>query len=602
MRVFKNFGIFVALIIGAWFVLGSHPVLATTNKTLGSYDTAGNASDVTVVDNYAYVADGSDGVVVLDVSNPASPTLVGQYDTPGTAVQLEASGTALFVADTTSLQILNISTPTTPTLLGSYTQSGLTVNDVTTDGTYAYIVGQLSGVNKLELIRVTNVSSPTLSNSISLNASTTVALSGTTAYVAGGNYLEIVNTSPTLSLAGEYIGGSGNTFTGIQIQGSYAYLNDSTAGLQAILVANPASPTLSSGSTSAGSGLGGGVASSNGYIFLNNASGGLAIYDIIASPSTPVYVDTYTSSAIGNNVAIADTTAVVASGAAGVELLDVSKPDNVPPVITLTGPGGSGGVPPVITIGGKYTDPGASAFDNIDGSLHVTTINGLDLTTVGKYTITYTVTDRAGNTTTVTRTVIIAPAIITITGKSGLFTQTVNGRKIAMRPFSGYGGTIVARKLVVHKLTDPYFIFLTASATSAPKIVVYNYKGVVTSRVDLSKFTTKGLGIGLVSDPSTLAVMVAINPVAAGTTARTYLISKNGFRSSGNVTVASKASAMIVKLLKLYPDEYGVATMVKNKTSTIRIWRYSSSKKVFVRDTNYDLTKLVLTGTSIKTN
>lgn len=77
--------------------------------------------------------------------------------------------------------------------------------------------------------------------------------------------------------------------------------------------------------------------------------------------------------------------------------------DTIPPVITL-----SGANPLTIADGGTYTEPGASAADNVDGSDTVS-ISGLVNTSVpGTYTLTYSTTDRAGNKAApVTRSVIV---------------------------------------------------------------------------------------------------------------------------------------------------------------------------------------------------
>jgi len=85
---------------------------------------------------------------------------------------------------------------------------------------------------------------------------------------------------------------------------------------------------------------------------------------------------------------------------------------------------------PVITIAGSatvnheqgttYTDAGATATDNIDGSVTVST-SGTVGTAAGTYTLTYTATDSAGNSATATRTVIIADTtapVITLGGSS----------------------------------------------------------------------------------------------------------------------------------------------------------------------------------------
>ncbi len=58
---------------------------------------------------YAYVADWDPGLQVIDITNPASPQIVGSVDTPGSARGVAVSGTHAYVADYDSgLQILPV--------------------------------------------------------------------------------------------------------------------------------------------------------------------------------------------------------------------------------------------------------------------------------------------------------------------------------------------------------------------------------------------------------------------------------------------------------------------------------------------------------------
>ena len=89
------------------------------------------------------------------------------------------------------------------------------------------------------------------------------------------------------------------------------------------------------------------------------------------------------------------------------------------PVITLLGDTTIN-----ILVGGTFTDPGATATDDVDGDLTVE-VGGdtVDVNTAGTYTITYNVSDAAGNAATErTRTVIVAADIvkpvITLTGNA----------------------------------------------------------------------------------------------------------------------------------------------------------------------------------------
>ncbi len=88
---------------------------------------------------------------------------------------------------------------------------------------------------------------------------------------------------------------------------------------------------------------------------------------------------------------------------------DLPPPDTTAPVITI-----KGNNPETVIQGDTYTDAGATATDDIGGTVAVTTTGSVDTSTVGTYTITYTAKDNAGNTATETRTVnvVLAPPII----------------------------------------------------------------------------------------------------------------------------------------------------------------------------------------------
>lgn len=78
------------------------------------------------------------------------------------------------------------------------------------------------------------------------------------------------------------------------------------------------------------------------------------------------------------------------------------NPVNTPPTITLIGAN-----PMEVILGSTFTDPGATAFDAEDVPHELTPVvtGSVDTNTLGSYTITYTATDSAGLTASVTRTV-----------------------------------------------------------------------------------------------------------------------------------------------------------------------------------------------------
>ena len=80
-----------------------------------------------------------------------------------------------------------------------------------------------------------------------------------------------------------------------------------------------------------------------------------------------------------------------------------------------------------LELGTSYTDAGATAEDSLDGTLtsSITTVNPVEVNTEGTYTVTYNVSDGAGNAATqVTRTVTITPdataPVISLSGNASV--------------------------------------------------------------------------------------------------------------------------------------------------------------------------------------
>jgi hypothetical protein len=82
--------------------------------------------------------------------------------------------------------------------------------------------------------------------------------------------------------------------------------------------------------------------------------------------------------------------------------------DVIIPAITLVGS------PTIeLTIGNTFTDPGATATDNIDGDLtsSIITSGTVDASSTGSYTISYSISDATGNSASVTRTIVVGVAL-----------------------------------------------------------------------------------------------------------------------------------------------------------------------------------------------
>ncbi|SFZ90000.1 Por secretion system C-terminal sorting domain-containing protein [Flaviramulus basaltis] len=82
-------------------------------------------------------------------------------------------------------------------------------------------------------------------------------------------------------------------------------------------------------------------------------------------------------------------------------------PDTTPPVITLNGASTI-----ILTVGDTYTELGATATDNVDGNLtsSIVTSGTVNTNSEGTYTVTYSVSDAAGNLASANRTIVVNEA------------------------------------------------------------------------------------------------------------------------------------------------------------------------------------------------
>lgn len=132
---------------------------------------------------------------------------------------------------------------------------------------------------------------------------------------------------------------------------------------------------------------------------------------------------------------------------------NVKVGDYSSPVITLNGEKST-----YIKVGMTYSDPGFSASDNIDGNItsKVQVSGSVDTSKMGINTLTYTVTDAAGNTTTVTRTIYVYQ-------KQAISHPVNPGDKVVYLTFDDGPGKYTARLL---DILDKYGVKATFFVTN----------------------------------------------------------------------------------------------------------------------------------------
>ena len=364
------------------------------------------------------------GVTVYDQDGSSTYTTTGTVDTNvlGTYA-LTYTATDNSGNQATATRTVNVVDTTTPviTLIGdsqvnievgsTYTDAGATATD-NYDGDLS---SQIFVVNNVD---VNMLGSYTVTYSVSDSSSNAATVVTRTVNV-------VDQTAPTITILGgnQITIEAGSSYTDAGATATDNYNNDVTAD---ITVTNTVDPNI--------------IGSYTVTYTVSDASGNqaTAVRTVIVEDSTPPSItlvgsnpvsveagssysdagatatDSYdgdltSSIATNNNVDINTVgsytvtyTVTDSSGNTATATRTVNVVDTTAPVITISGANSVD-----VDLGTTYNDAGASATDANDGDLtsSITVSSNVDTNTVGTYTVTYTVSDAAGNQATETRTV-----------------------------------------------------------------------------------------------------------------------------------------------------------------------------------------------------
>jgi hypothetical protein len=141
------------------------------------------ALGVRVTGNHALVAAGDGGLVVVDFSNPAAPTVAAEVGTDAFAVGLDVAGSLAVVAtDGDGLKVFDVSTPTAPALRSTFRGVGRP-RAVALRGSNAFVAAQDQG---LRVVDLSNPAQPAeIANAALSSAVFTITIDGDFAYLGG---------------------------------------------------------------------------------------------------------------------------------------------------------------------------------------------------------------------------------------------------------------------------------------------------------------------------------------------------------------------------------------------------------------------------------
>jgi len=212
----------------------------TNTVELGGFDTPGECRDIAVNGNLVCLVDGT--VHFLNVSDPSHPIHLSVYGN-GYATAVKMAGTNAYVgfdAEGVLLTVLDISNPATPRVLGSYSGTG-GVRSLTIASNQVFLAKGWGG--GFEIVNVSDPQRLFRTSGFDSGDTWQLDVEGTRAYVADGIYgLKIFDISDPAhpKLLGN-CETEGRAF-GICVKGELAYIADDERGLQVFYIGDPQRP------------------------------------------------------------------------------------------------------------------------------------------------------------------------------------------------------------------------------------------------------------------------------------------------------------------------------------------------------------------------
>ena len=218
---------------------------------LDTVEIGGSPFGTRAADDVVYVSNRTVGLQIVDFNNGGS---MATRNIPGNMYGLAVSNGFAYVTSDSGLHVVDVSDPASPVLVGEYVADGFYPYAIQTDGNFAYAIASfVSGLSRdLYIFDISTPSSPALVSTYALprGAANLYAADGLVYVVGANNHLdefsdfEIIDASdPANPLHLSSFESSATTMQNVYVEGTRAYLSNKSFGL-VVDISNLANPQL----------------------------------------------------------------------------------------------------------------------------------------------------------------------------------------------------------------------------------------------------------------------------------------------------------------------------------------------------------------------
>jgi hypothetical protein len=221
----------------------------TNPVELSSLYDGGNAMELAIKDNLVFISDGTDGLETINISDLENPAEIYQYPVSTFSSDIDIVGDLLFAANwEMGFEIFNISNSLSPVKITQYNEYALNCIQFDIQDDIACITDHR---NDYTGIRLLNISNPYLPELLDSYTPTNVdfwdpKIHGNNIYVGnhheGGGELQILDITDTSSITYIEEFRDGGTIFSINFNDSLGFVADYEEGVEVINIANPSNP------------------------------------------------------------------------------------------------------------------------------------------------------------------------------------------------------------------------------------------------------------------------------------------------------------------------------------------------------------------------